>query len=46
MGNCLKSASSDNLTLIGGRANEGNRDSIDQEPNFQFQVSTKKKKFG
>lgn len=40
MGNCLKSASTDDLTLLNGRASESNRESIDQEPNFQFQVST------
>lgn len=41
MGNCLKSASTDDLTLLNGRATESNRESIDQEPNFNFQVRTK-----
>lgn len=39
MGNCLKSASSDDLTLLNGRASDSNRESIDQEPNLHFQVS-------
>lgn len=37
MGNCLKSASTDDLTLLNGRASDSTRESIDQEPNLQFQ---------
>lgn len=40
MGNCLKSTSNDDLTLLNGRANESNRESIDQEPNLHFPVSS------
>lgn len=35
MGNCLKSTSTDDLTLLNGGAN---RDSIDQDPTMHFQV--------
>lgn len=45
MGNCLKSTSTDDLTLLNGRANDSNRESIDQEPNLQFQVSFKENYF-
>ncbi|KAG5677130.1 hypothetical protein PVAND_006912 [Polypedilum vanderplanki] len=37
MGNCLKSTSTDDLTLLNGRSNDSARESIDQEPNLQFQ---------
>lgn len=39
MGNCLKSTSTDDLTLLNGRANESNRESIDQDANLHFPVS-------
>lgn len=39
MGNCLKSTSTDDLTLLNGRANDSNRESIDQDPNMHFPVS-------
>ena len=39
MGNCLKTTSTDDLTLLNGRAAESNRESVDQEPNLQFPVS-------
>lgn len=38
MGNCLKSTSTDDLTLLNGRTNDSNRESIDQE-NMHFPVS-------
>lgn len=40
MGNCLKSTSNDDLTLLNGRTNDSNRESIDQDPNLHFQVSS------
>lgn len=39
MGNCLKSTSTDDLTLLNGRANDGNRESIDQDVILNFPVS-------
>lgn len=38
MGNCLGTNSTDDLTLLNGR-NESTRESIDQEPVLQYQVS-------
>jgi hypothetical protein len=34
MGNCLKSTSTDDLSLLNGRTNENRQDSIDEERNF------------
>lgn len=39
MGNCLKTTSNDDLTLLNGRANDSNRESIDQDANVHFPVS-------
>lgn len=39
MGNCLKSTSSDDLTLLNGRTNDSNRESIDQEISQPYPVS-------
>lgn len=50
MGNCLKTTSTDDLTLLNGRATESNRESIDQDQSLHFPVSLsflldEKKKF-
>lgn len=34
MGNCLKSASSDDLTLLNGRAGDVRQDSVDEDRNI------------
>lgn len=39
MGNCLKSTSTDDLSLLNGRANENRQDSIDDERNFNVSQS-------
>ncbi|CRK95995.1 CLUMA_CG009435, isoform A [Clunio marinus] len=36
MGNCLKSTSNDDLTLLNGRTSETNRESIDHDQNLHF----------
>lgn len=40
MGNCLKSTTNDDISLLnGGRNNDSNRESIDQDQNIHFPVS-------